>query len=360
MPADPGLLILIAPILVLALADREEALETMEAALEYAHRRGSLFEMSTLHLWHGFVLTRRGDLAEAEALLRTAIDELNQWGHAENAKLYTSTFLAAVLLERGDLAGARTVHDLAGDLGNDDSQGARYFLNGEMELRVAEGRAEETIALADDFAERFAHYQLPAYSRWRSCKAQALDRLGRTEEAIALVQEELALAERWGAPGAVGTTLRILGTLRRAEGLDDLRAAIDVLDGSPARLESAKALAAYGAALRRGGQPRQAREPLRRALELAVACSADGLAEHVRAELHASGARPRRDALSGPESLTPSERRVVELAVEGTTNRDIAQTLFVTPKTVEVHLTNAYRKLGVGSRRELAGALSSS
>ncbi|UUY05498.1 helix-turn-helix transcriptional regulator [Svornostia abyssi] len=77
----------------------------------------------------------------------------------------------------------------------------------------------------------------------------------------------------------------------------------------------------------------------------------------MRTELHAAGARPRSDALAGVEALTPSERRVVDLAAAGSANREIAQTLYVTPKTVEVHLTNAYRKLGVRSRRELSGVL---
>jgi DNA-binding NarL/FixJ family response regulator len=57
------------------------------------------------------------------------------------------------------------------------------------------------------------------------------------------------------------------------------------------------------------------------------------------------------------ESLTPSERRVVDLAAAGGTNRDIAQELYVTPKTIEVHLSNAYRKLGISSRRELGRVL---
>ncbi|HEX2265402.1 MAG TPA: LuxR C-terminal-related transcriptional regulator, partial [Solirubrobacterales bacterium] len=131
------------------------------------------------------------------------------------------------------------------------------------------------------------------------------------------------------------------------------------LEGSTARLEHAKALAALGSTLRRARQPTEAREPLRRALELAGACGAEGLAEHVRAELHAAGARPRRDALSGVESLTPSERRVATMAAEEMTNREIAQALFVTPKTVEVHLSNAYRKLDIRNRRQLAGALGS-
>ena len=128
-------------------------------------------------------------------------------------------------------------------------------------------------------------------------------------------------------------------------------------ESSTARLERAKALAALGSAFRRARQPKDARDPLARALELADACGAYGLAAHARAELHAAGARPRTTALQGVEALTPSERRVAALAAEGQTNRDIAQALFVTPKTVEVHLSSAYRKLAIRSRHELAAAL---
>jgi DNA-binding NarL/FixJ family response regulator len=81
------------------------------------------------------------------------------------------------------------------------------------------------------------------------------------------------------------------------------------------------------------------------------------LAARAETELRATGARPRRIALRGLESLTPSERRIAELAAHGPTNREIAQALFVTPRTVEVHLTNAYRKLGISSRSQLATAL---
>jgi DNA-binding NarL/FixJ family response regulator len=130
-----------------------------------------------------------------------------------------------------------------------------------------------------------------------------------------------------------------------------------VLEGSTARLEHAKALAALGSSLRRARRPSESREPLRRALELAAGSGAEGLAAAVRAELLAVGARPRRDAQSGVESLTPGERRVADLAVAGRSNREIAQELYVTPKTVEVHLSNAYRKLGIRSRRELERAM---
>lgn len=353
--ADPGLGA-VAPIIVLALADRDEAVTALEAALAEGRRHGSLFTVAGLHLWEGFVLCRRGDLDAAEAQLRTCWTELDSWGFGPEAARYAGAFLSAVLLERGDLAGSREALERSHDPG-DRSDGTRFWLNAQLELLVAEGRADATLDAADEFAARYPHYRNPAYARWRSCRAQALDRLGRRDEAIALVEQELGHARAWGAPGPVGTTLRILGTMKREDGLADLRAAVDVLGGSAARLEHAKALAALGAALRRGKQIDAAREPLREALELASVCGADGLAEHVRAELRASGVRPRRDALSGPESLTASERRVADRAASGETNRDIAQSLFVTPKTVEVHLSNAYRKLGIRSRRELAGAL---
>jgi DNA-binding CsgD family transcriptional regulator len=174
---------------------------------------------------------------------------------------------------------------------------------------------------------------------------------------VALAHEELEPARRWGAPATVGRALRVLGMLERERGLAHLEEAVRVTEGTPARLEHAKALTALGAAVRRDRRPSEARDPLRRALELAESCGALPLVETARSELYAAGSRPRSTALSGVDSLTPSERRVADLALEGRTNRDIAQALFVTPKTVEVHLSGAYRKLGIRSRRELAAAM---
>jgi DNA-binding CsgD family transcriptional regulator len=133
--------------------------------------------------------------------------------------------------------------------------------------------------------------------------------------------------------------------------------ACGLLARAPARLEEARALAALGATIRRSRKPTEAREPLRRALELAEVCGATRLVDEIRTEIYATGARPRRAALRGVGALTASERRVADLAADGRSNREIAQTLYVTPKTVEVHLGSVYRKLGIASRRELAGAL---
>jgi DNA-binding CsgD family transcriptional regulator len=186
----------------------------------------------------------------------------------------------------------------------------------------------------------------------------ALLQLGRRDEAGPLAEEEVELARAWGAPRALGAALRVAGLVEGGErGLALLEEAVEVLNESPAKLEDAKARTELGAALRRANRRTEAREQLRQGLELATICGAGSLAARAESELLATGARPRRIALSGVASLTPSERRVAELAAEGPTNREIAQALFVTQRTVEVHLTSIYRKLGISSRSQLADAL---
>ena len=190
---------------------------------------------------------------------------------------------------------------------------------------------------------------------FRSYQALALHHLGRREEALALAGEEVEIAARWGAPSIVARALRVLGTVEHSP--ERLHAAATLAAGSPARLEHAKALAELGAALRAARRPTEARDPLRQALELADALGAGAVASRARQELYAAGGRPRSTALRGRDALTPSELRVAERAAAGQTNRAIADALFVTPKTVELHLRNAYRKLGVHKRHELATQL---
>jgi DNA-binding CsgD family transcriptional regulator len=116
-------------------------------------------------------------------------------------------------------------------------------------------------------------------------------------------------------------------------------------------------MADLGAALRRGGHRVASREILRPALDLAHRCGALALTERARTELIAAGGRPRRLELTGLDSLTPSERRVAQLAAAGLPNREIAQHLFITARTVEGHLTHSYQKLGITSREQLPVAL---
>jgi DNA-binding NarL/FixJ family response regulator len=140
-------------------------------------------------------------------------------------------------------------------------------------------------------------------------------------------------------------------------GLKLLAASVEVLNGSGARVEHARSLVELGAALRRNGRRAEARELLAQGTELADSCGATALTDRALDELRATGARPRRMARSGINALTPSELRVARLAADGMTNRDIAQALFVTVRTVEVHLTHCYQKLGISSRDELHDAL---
>jgi len=342
----------------LAMLERPEAAGAFEACMADAHRRGSLFGVSAARLWRGYDYLRRGELADAESDLNTVMGDFEAWGAADDmVKTYLAAFLALTLLERGRPDAAWAALDAAAV--KDGTDGARFWLDSRAALLVATGRPEEALAVTDELAGPYGWVVAPSATLWRSTRARALARLGRTEEALELLEEELGLARAQGAPGPIGRVLCARGTLLEEGAEDSLREAVQVLEHSPARLERARADAALGGWLRRERRPSDAREPLRRALELAEACGAEALAADVRTELRASGARPRTSALSGVDSLTASERRVATLAADGQTNRDIAQELFVTPKTVEVHLSNTYRKLGLRSRRELPAALAS-
>lgn len=201
----------------------------------------------------------------------------------------------------------------------------------------------------------------PAGLAWRLPAAVAHSRLGHEPLARDLLEEQIGLARAWGSPNEVGAALRVAA---RFEPEPEARAgrlaeAVEVLAGAHDRLERAKALADQAETWRAQGRRTESRELLTDAADLARECGAAALEARIADALAALGDRPRRTTgAPGPESLTASERRVATLAVIGRTNRDIAQELFVSPKTVENHLGRVYTKLGIGSRRELAGAMS--
>lgn len=201
-------------------------------------------------------------------------------------------------------------------------------------------------------------WRAPAAARGRMRLAELLAGRGRVEEARELIDHDVAAARGAGARGALGATLRVRALAQEGRArLATLREAVAALAASPLRLEHGRALLDLGAALRRGDELEEAREVLRQALDAASRTESARLARKVRAELEASGARPRRERISGVESLTPSERRVAELAAEGLTNRQIAEALWITRKTVEYHLGNVFSKLGVRSRAALPAVL---
>jgi DNA-binding CsgD family transcriptional regulator/tetratricopeptide (TPR) repeat protein len=349
------------PCMVLAMADLDEALAIYDEALAEARRRGSILTFSIIQMFRAQTFILRGDLAEAEAEGREAFAASEAWGTTARQSVYLAAILGEAFMEQGKLDEAAAALDrvgLAGSLPED----ARllFFPNLRARLRMLAGDLagglEDTLDVGRH-AEPLGGRN-PAFLAWRSQAALALLRLGEQDEARRLAEEELELARIWGAPRALGAALRAAGLVEGGgRGLALLQEAVGVLTDSPAKLEHAKARTELGAALRRANHRSEAREQLRRAVELATICGATPLAERAETELRATGARPRRIALSGIEALTPSERRVAQRAVEGATNREIAQTLFVTPKTVEVHLSSVYRKLGISSRSQLPAAL---
>ena len=149
----------------------------------------------------------------------------------------------------------------------------------------------------------------------------------------------------------------MLGLLEGAEGLERLEEAVEVVSRAPARLELAKSLAALGVTRRLAGRPDYAREPLTRAHELAEVCGAERLLAQIRTEMLAVGVEPAAATPRGVGALTATERRVAALAAAGRAEREIAQELFVTPRSIEIKLGSALRKLGASSQGELALAL---
>lgn len=344
--------------LVLISADRKEVLGSLDAAVEQAHRQGSVNDLTGALTYRAMARLYRGDLDEAAADAADAMHAV-ETSSLGLRRLVLGPVQAEVQMEQGALSRAQATLEWTGVPDPAPLTGLMYYvLYSRSHLLRLQGRTTEAFhaALAAGQSFSAAGGDNPAIVPWRSEAALCLHLLGRDEEARTLADAELKLARYWSAPRALGRALRIAGTL--SEGDADvglLREAVTRLKGSPARLEYAKALADYGAALRRHGVRSQARTLLSDALDIAEARSAAPLIQQIQDELHVAGIRPRRHAVTGLQSLTPSEHRVYDLAVAGHTNREIAQQLFVTAKTVEVHLSSVYRKLGVTSRRQLGG-----
>jgi len=335
--------------------ERMELVQRLNAdAMTHARRRGNAPAFDLALVSFAEVSRRCGRLREAEGELRAATDTGPDWTVAQIHGL-----LAACLLDQGHPADASRVllqTGLTGPLGL--APPLTEILLARMRIRAACGETQAALA---DWHEALARPRGGPRAAWIESyvvAAETLSSSGDTGAARELAAEALDLARRWGAPGAIGEALR--GVARVGDGGDAielLREAVEQLQRSHARLGHARALVDLGAALRRRGDRRDAREPLKQGLELADECGADGVAEIARQELAASGVRVRRRTPEGADLLTVSERRIAALAAEGTSNAEIAQSLFVTIKTVEMHLTHSYRKLAITRRSQLAGAL---
>jgi DNA-binding CsgD family transcriptional regulator len=344
--------------LVLTFADlADEAWAITKAWLAPAQRLGWPLGVATASTSAALTALHRGAISEAIASARGAIVP----GAEIRLAPITVAFLVEALIERGDLELAR--RELSERHLDDELQQAwatTPLLLARGRLHAAAGDHRQAIADLRATGKRANAWGVlnPAMMPWRSSIAVSLAAVGERAEAVQIATEEIELARRWGTARAIGVALHGAGMAHgHNEGLELLRQSVIVLEGSSAPVELARALTDLGVTLRRFGARTRAREPLRRALDLAHRCGALALANRAREELVVAGARPRRDALRGRDALTASELRVSELAAQGRTNNQIAQSLFVTARTVETHLTSVYAKLGITSRRELLEAL---
>ena len=342
------------------LDDWETAGTLLDRSVDAAARSGSVVPYTASLLYRARVRFHTGRITDALGDISDAHDAGRDLFDLDLPGLEATRALAR--LEAGDLA-PDVLADLALPSGRawDQGPGFDLWLLARSQARLAVDDVAGAAADAREAGRRrqAAGSENPATAPWRRTLALALHRSGDHRGAMALLEEELALARAFGAPRLTAVPLRLLGSLEqdRTAAVDHLEEALALIEPTPCALERAKVLLALGAETRRRGQPVAARTHLRRAVQEADAGGARAVADAARAELRLAGGRLRRAALVGPAALTPGERRVAELAADGFTNREVAQQLFVTVKTVEYHLGNAYGKLGVRSRRELPAAL---
>ncbi len=338
----------------------ERSREILDEVIEDASRRASPHGFASASYLRGSVELFQGQVSAACADLELARGARRYgWGQFARG---ADAFQCLSLLHAGDPVQALEVLVSTEPLETprDLEDGLRLLARAEVEL--ATGRARE--ALDDARAvQRLAGPSIRIFGMqsWRTVGALAALTLGQRTLAVELAHEEFEIAEGTGALHARVRARRVLGLCEEGRRqLTLLRDAVSVGTDGPPRLETVIALIDYGAALRRANQRAEARVPLQQAVDLALSGGAHALHERARTELAATGARPRRERmLSGVGSLTPSELRIAELAASGQSNREISQALFVTPKTVEYHLRNAYRKLDISGRRQLASVLES-
>ncbi|TWP46102.1 AAA family ATPase [Lentzea tibetensis] len=308
-----------------------------------------------------FLKWRLGDVtfvdAEANGALAAVRDE-EPVPQVVALRATSTHFAAYAAFERGDLDGAADAL-AAFDAEQSLRMMPTIWLH-EPRALLALARGNPQLALSEAYLQRDQMRAVgvdPPTIPWREPAARALLQLGDEATALALAEEQLVVARKWGAATEVGVALRLLAHADPARRLALLTDSVSALERSPARLQRARSLVDLGEALRVARRRTDAREPLHLGIKLAAECGSSVLRTRAVKALEALGDRPRRQVFAGPEALTASERRVADLAALGRANREIAQELFVTPKTVENHLGRIYTKLGISGRRDLARVL---
>jgi DNA-binding NarL/FixJ family response regulator/predicted negative regulator of RcsB-dependent stress response len=339
-----------------------EALDFVGRALAAARWRGDRRAVVHHLVMEGWLLYRLGRIHEALA----SADEARAAAEAIGPGLDEATFtlqaeslgLAHVLVERGEPDEALALARAAAP-GNPTAEYLATVRHVEGRAELARGRPAAALAQLEAAGAVLAGLDIrnPIFNGWRVAAVPAALAAGREEAARVHAEELRAAADSLGVASLRVRALQaeaLLADRKPARAL--LAEALEQASAGPYRLDQATVLLQTGLRLTRDGDPDEAREPLREALDLADRLGATATAAAAREALVAAGGRPRRAALSGLSSLSPAELRVARLAADGMKNREIAEHLFVTLKTVEMHLSSTYGKLEVKGRPGLAGA----
>jgi DNA-binding CsgD family transcriptional regulator len=346
---------------VLDLAGRfDDAEQLFSDVLDRASPTGDLMLRAFASAGRGLARFHRGALGDARADAQDALDAASGRGWTAAGEQTSLGCLIQIAIVQGRLDACEDelgCRGLAGALPN--TIPGNQLLVARGCLRLAQGLPRDALTDLAEAGRRARSWARTIQFEWRNPCATAHHLLGDRERALALARQSRDLATDWGAGRQLGAALGTLGLIEGGvRGIDQLRRAVEVLEGSGAQLERARALVNLGSMLRRTRQPSEACRYLHAGFELATSCGAVALSGAAAAELAAVGVRTLSRSEHGRSgTLTPHERRIAEMAAGGLSNPEIAEALFVTRKTVEMHLGNSYRKLGISARAQLAAAV---
>jgi ATP/maltotriose-dependent transcriptional regulator MalT len=358
LDVPPALYVLLVGLLATDALDFAD--EVLGRMLADAKARVSIPGIAFVLAHQAVAAARRGALSRAEADARGALELLTTHEIPLGVELALGALITA-LVEEGEIDAAELALVENGfDGAIPPGMPTNDLLEARARLHLAQGRPNVGLEDLQEYGRRVELWGSanPLASRWRTRASAALLAMGDTHGARAIAHDDVERARRWGAASGIGLALRATALAQNGTAsIDRLREAATVLERSPAQLDHARTLVELGAALRRANQRKEARQALGDGLYLADLCGARLLVDHARTELRAAGGRSSDPWGAGAQRLTASERRVAELAAEGLSNPEIAQSLFVTRKTVETHLGRVYQKLAISGRGKLKDAL---
>lgn len=337
----------LACLMAIDLADEESAAVISARQVELARARGAFTVLSQALQIHAVARTVLGQFEEAAGSLEEA--------HAVDEAVGTVNFAGSELILagwRGDAGRFGELRDRMHRRVGRDEVLAELYATTVLRNGLSEYPAALDAGLAAQEQELRGSYVI-----WHLDEelVEAAARTGRPEAAAASLARLEARARVGPTGWSVATHLLAQALLDPASERTDsrYREAIDLLARTEARMHYGRARLTYGEWLRREGRRAEARAELQAAHETLTARGATAFAARAARELIATGQRPRQDGTDPRERLTAQERLIVGKVAAGATSKEVAASLFLSPRTIDTHLRNIYRKLGITSRRQL-------